>query len=372
MIASDTQKPLRVLYLGENAPNSTSQHRAQALRRIGCILDCQNTYQAYAGLKLTGKIQYLSGYRLVAPMVYDWLIRIDQNQKYDLVWVNGGLDVSAKAVAYLKKRFGQVVLYINDDPTGPRDRLNWATCRQAISSYDLCAVVRPHSELEFRFGGAKKVTRIWMSYDEVAHAPFASLDDIPSGFKSEVAFVGTWMRDEGRSGRDYFLLELVKAGIPVSIWGDRWHKSPLWTQLKNFWRGGSLGGKDYVAAIQGAKISLGFLSKGNRDLHTTRSSEIPYAGGLFCAERTSEHLQMYQEGVEAVFWSSVGECIARCRELLANDARREQIRAAGMKRIRGLALGNETICRKVLAELGYDLFRNEATDHFFRLQALIH
>jgi len=38
-----------------------------------------------------------------------------------------------------------------------------------------------------------------------------------------------------------------------------------------------------------------------------------------------------------------------------------------MKRIRGLALGNETICRKVLAELGYDLFRNEATDQLIRV-----
>ena len=69
--------------------------------------------------------------------------------------------------------------------------------------------------------------------------------------------------------------------------------------------GPAIYGDDYLKAIQLAKVSLGLLSKGNRDLHTTRTFEIPYCGGLLCAERTSEHLQLYQEDVEAVYWSDV-------------------------------------------------------------------
>jgi hypothetical protein len=154
------------------------------------------------------------------------------------------------------------------------------------------------------------------------------------------------MRGEGR---DQFLLDLVKQGIPVSIWGQRWEKSPLWNQLKAFHRGGSLSGRDYVAAIQGAKVCLGMLSKGNRDLHTTRTMEIPYAGGVLCAERTSEHMDLYEEGVEAVFWRDVDECARQCRRLLDDDAWRQSVRSAGMARVRASHRGHEDVCRVIVA-----------------------
>jgi len=76
-------------------------------------------------------------------------------------------------------------------------------------------------------------------------------------------------------------------------------------------------------------------------LHKRRSVEIPYAGGLLCAERTTEHLAMYNEGVEAVFWANENECITMCKKLLNDDTLRETIREAGMKRVRLNSSGNE-------------------------------
>lgn len=370
MKASSGKGPLRILYLGDTSPHSTSMHRAEALRRIGCEVKILNPREAYACMRLPGKIHYLTGYRLVGTMVHHWLGEQTFGLSFDLVWVNGGYAISAENVEWLRQRFGPVVSYMNDDPTGWRDPLNWATYCRAIANYDLCAVVRIQSELEFRQLGAIKVVRVWMSFDEIVHAPLLANQPISAPFHSKVAFIGTWMKDGGRNGRDYLLSKLVEAGIPISIWGDRWQKSPNWPKLKPFWRGGALGGRDYVAAIQGAKISLGFLSKGNRDLHTTRSAEIPFAGGLLCAERTSEHLQMYQDGVEAVFWSSADECIRQCQQLLKDDERRKQIRDAGMARIRHLGFGNEIICRRILAELGHACFRKPAGDNLFRMQSL--
>lgn len=363
-------KPLRILYLGDDHPHSTSRHRAEALKRIGCDVTIVNPRCAYAHLKIHPKLNQLTGYRLVAPLVHRWVKQQIRDKQFDVAWVSQCPEVFKETVRELKGTCGKAVNYVNDDPTGNRDGNHWATFRQSIPLYDLFAVVRTQSELEFRLAGAKKVVRVWMSYDEVAHAPFAKEEDIPQAFRSEVAFVGTWMSGEGTKGRDYFLLKLIEAGIHLSIWGIRWQKSPCWPKLKPFWRGGALGGREYVAAIQGAKISLGFLSKGNRDLHTTRSAEIPYAGGLLCAERTSEHLQMYQDGGEAVFWSSPEECIQQCQELLKDDARRKQIRDAGMARVRALRLGNETICRRVLVELGYEYFQSPAVNGLFRMQSV--
>ncbi len=91
------------------------------------------------------------------------------------------------------------------------------------------------------------------------------------------------------------------------------------------------------------------LSKGNRDLHTTRSVEIPYTGGVLCAERTSEHIELYEEGVEAVFWRDVDKCARQCRCLLDDDAWRELVRSAGMARVRASRRGHEDVCR-VLVE----------------------
>jgi hypothetical protein len=84
--------------------------------------------------------------------------------------------------------------------------------------------------------------------------------------------------------------------------------------------------------VQSAKICIGLLSKENRDLHTTRSMEIPSLGNLLCAERTSEHLALYNDGSEAVFWSSAEECAALCHRLLSSETMRRDIALRGQNR----------------------------------------
>ncbi|WP_460733851.1 CgeB family protein [Lysobacter tyrosinilyticus] len=238
-----------------------------------------------------------------------------------------------------------MVLYNHDDPSGRRDGQRFGSLLAAIRYYDLCAVCRDVNVEEFNSLGARDVIRFVRGYDEVAHKGFESESSIPNEFRSDVAFVGTWMRHERR---DEFLLRLVESGVRPAIWGARWEKSPSWNDLKMFYRGGPLAGREYVAALQGAKISLGMLSKGNRDFSTTRSAEIPYAMGLLCAERTAEHQQMYREGVEAVYWSDARECAEVCARLLSDEGLRESIRAAGHRRVLDLRIGNEDVCGRIL------------------------
>lgn len=339
-----------ILYLGDSSSGSTSGHRARALERIGHVVKIADPYKAFASQlhsRFMGPIHFRTGYRLLNSKVVKWLASVLKTQeKPDLVWVNSG-ELFGPASLSLLKNFGcPIVLYNNDDPTGGRDGRRFDSLLKALPYYDLCAVMREQNVNEFKEKGAKQVMRVFMSYDEDVHRPFDRMEDIPESFRSEVAFIGTWMRFEKR---DEFLLELIRQGIPVSIWGDRWEKSPLFSQLKSHWRGNALRGRDYVAAIQGAKICLGLLSKGNRDLHTQRTLETPYSGGLLCAERTSEHLEMYKEGVEAVFWSDASECAKVCKTLLDNDKLREDIRRAGMQRVRDLKVGNEDVCRKIFS-----------------------
>ncbi len=342
---------MNVLYVGDCSPLSTSGFRASALRRLGHVVETleMNTNQIVGSGRIRNKIHFLTGYRFLQSFVRRALIDLSiRGRKFDVAWVDSGELLGLDAVLMLKKISSKVILYNHDDPTGRRDWSRFASLRSALPAYDLCCVVRRENVEEFKSLGAANVLRVWRSYDEIGHCPFEENIGIPADFISDVGFVGAMIPGEGR---DDFLAGLVRLGVPVSIWGSNWRRSRLWDELKHCYRGSKILGRDYVAAIQGAKISIGMLSKGNRDLHTTRSLEIPYIGSLFCAERTPEHLELYRDGIEAFFWSSVDECAEICHELLGDEERRSRVANAGAVAVRQIGVGNEDICRRVLAVL---------------------
>ncbi|MET0465740.1 MAG: glycosyltransferase [Chitinophagaceae bacterium] len=346
---------MRIVYIGEDKKNSNSLLRAQAMERLGHEIIVCNPFSAAASSltsRWKGAFHYRTGYIFLQSLINKWVRSLIKNEpRPDLVWVNSGELLGPQSIKILKQWNVPVVLYNNDDPTGGRDGRRFLSLLRALRMYDLCVVLRTFNVDEYKQRGAKKLIRQFMSYDEQMHKPFADITQIDEKFRSEVAFIGTWMPGENR---DEFLLKLVTLGVPVTIWGDHWQKSPLWDKLQFYYKGKALGGRDYVAGIQGAKICIGMLSKGNRDLHTRRSVEVPYVGGLLCAERTPEHVEMYKEGEEALFWDDAEECAKICKELLADDNKREGIRLAGMRRVRKLGVGNEDIVRQAISALDLD------------------
>ncbi|RZT31850.1 CgeB family protein [Cupriavidus agavae] len=342
----------RILYLGCSLEGGTSLYRAQALRRLGHAVTIADPFHAVdrqLNNRWLNAAHFRTGYRALQWSMHDWVAHIcatlGELDTPDIVWVDSGELLGPDCIRLLRSTGATVVLYNHDDPVGPRDGQRFATLRRAIPEYELCVVVRDENVEELRGLGASQVMRVDRSYDEVMHAPFDDPADIAPEFRSEVAFIGTWMRNESR---DRLIADLITRGIPVSVWGARWGMSPFWPMLRPHHRGGNLSGRDYVAAMQGSKVCIGLLSSGNRDLHTTRTMEIPYAGGLLCAQRTRDHQAMFEEGREAVFWSDADECAHWCRTLLDNATQREAIRLAGMQRIRANGAGNQDICARVV------------------------
>lgn len=340
----------RIIYFGIDMAGATSRYRAHALARLGHDVTFADPFAA-AGATLrnrwTGAVHYRTGYRLLQPRMKQWLSAYlaALPAPPDLVWVDSGELFGPECLAILRALQVPIVLYNHDDPTGPRDGRRFDSLRAALPAYDVCAVVREPNLAEMQALGARGLVSVWRSYDEVMHAPFDDPQDIPPSLRSDVAFVGTWMRGEHR---DRFLAGLLDRGVPVSIWGARWEASPLWDRLRPHYRGGNLVDRDYVAVLQGAKLCIGMLSQGNRDLHTTRTMEIPYLGGLLCAQRTSEHMALFKDGVEALLWDDESECAQRCLTHLADDTARERVRLAGMARIRAAGVGNEDICARLV------------------------
>ncbi|MCP9890265.1 glycosyltransferase family 1 protein [Cyanobium sp. Aljojuca 7D2] len=295
---------------------------------------------------LLAYIDYRTGFRFVQRHLLNSLSLelLSLQLQPDLIWINGGELIGKSILAWLRRKFScKIVLYNNDDPTHSRDGRRFAALRKTFPLYDLCVLCRSETSLESQALGSRKSLRVWMSYDEILHVKpqHTSLETS----NNLVSFVGTLIPGESR---DRFLMKLLCAGLPLSIIGDRWIRSPFFKTLNAYYEGLSVSGDRYSLALAAPAVSLGLLSHGNRDLSTQRSFETPACGGLFCAERTSEHQLLFEDGVEAVFWDSADECIAACKDLLADPLRNQAIRKAGEDYIHIGGYGNEDVCLQIL------------------------
>ena len=332
---------IKIAYIGPS--RGTSLHRAYALERLGHHVTIVDPWSWLRRSIWVSRWLYHLGGLGIGLFINQRLYQGIFQRAPDLIWIDQGPFIGPGCLQKLSTIGVPIVNYTVDDPFGPRDGLRFYYFRRAVTFYNLLAVVRKVNVVEAKQAGARDVIQVWRSADEVAHAPRTLNQQELHQYASKVAFIGTWMPERGP-----FMAELVRQNIPLSIWGDNWQKSTEWQLLKPYWRGpGLFDDLSYSAAILSAKICLGLLSKGNRDLHTHRSLEIPALGSVLCAERTEEHLALYEEGVEAVFWNNAAECAEICKALLANDERRKEIARRGHER----ALRNNHFNEPVLASI---------------------
>jgi hypothetical protein len=332
---------LSILYLG--AERGTCLDRANALRRLGHLVEHFDTRKLLPRTEWVYAVTYYLGGHLLSPWLLHSLPAVLKNARYDLCYVDGGHWVTPRVIKLLRRYAKKIINYNIDDPLGTRDGANFKAYRQSVAFYDLCVVMRSINLDEAKCLGAKDVLRVYMSSDDVVHAPRVITQQDRDRWNANVLFLGTWFPERGR-----FCLELIKRGVPLTIRGANWQKAPEWPLLGSHWKSGPLLGDDYAKAIQCAKVNLGLLSKGNRDLHTTRSLEIPALGGLLCAERTTEHLAMYVEGQEALFWNDAEECAATVHSILNQEDRRQRIAAAGHARSLANGNTNENVMRAII------------------------
>lgn len=336
---------MRILYLGDDHPNSTSRHRSAALGRLGHEVEHHHAHRLLPPWHWLARINVRSGFRLFARRIFRGMTMRLRESSWDLVWIDGGAELPPALYRWLRQKGRPIVNYVTDNPFVRRDHRKWDQYLACLPLHDLSVFPREENLAQARAAGARRVMRVYFSYDPVAHHPELA-GGVEPGSRPEVWFVGSWMPERGP-----ILETLRKAGIPVKISGDGWPRAREWKSVKECWEGGSVYGADYVRQIRQARVTLGLLSKGNRDLHTTRSVEIPFIGGaVFCGERTSEHQTMYREREEAFFWSTPAECVAVCRRLLQEPALCRQVAAKARHRVIGLALSNDEVLSAILHE----------------------
>ncbi len=338
---------MRILYLG--AASGTSGHRLAAMRRIGHEVFQVDPDLFVPQTRFAQRLNYEFGGLFWERAVAKQVLAGVEDRSFDCTWVDGGKNVGSRLIRSLRDRFGPLVNHNVDNPFKNRDRGAWLQFRRSVSAYDLVAVVRRENVDDARRLGARRTLFHYRTADEVAHAPRTLTDQEKGRWSSEVAFVGTGLPREGR-GR--FIEEILNRGVPLTLVGGLWERLPEWPRIKSCWREPQTrSDADYSGAILGAKVCLCLLSKGNHDLHTTRSAEIPALGRVLCAPRTKDHLDLYREWEEAVFFDDAEECAESCHRLLADSELRERIARQGHEKCKELGLYNEPFCRTVLQEL---------------------
>lgn len=332
------------LFIGKLSDNA--EDRAKALESCGYTVDRireSDLISSRVLAKIIHKgygdfIQYGLMYRLSRLGAFE--------PKYSLVFLNQCAYFGVKCIQKLRSNGAWVVNYINDDPFGNSKLRKWRLFLRTLPFLSAVIVVRDENIAEAKRFGSKKVIKVMMSAEESRHRALPVCAADRDRWEADIAFVGTWFPERGP-----FLAKLIEAGLNVAVYGNCWEKAPEWPILQTSFRAKMILGDDYVKAIQYAKINIGLLSKHNRDQYTTRSFEIPAIGSLFCAERTSVHTRLYREGVEAEFFDDVDECILKCRRLLADPKRINEIASAGHLRFEIDGSTNRRVMTQILDEL---------------------
>jgi hypothetical protein len=334
-----------ILYVGVG--DGTCRQRAEALRQLGHDVRHVRAGHPSGGWRFQA---WRVGNKLGRPPD---LIGANRNllaelarEPADVVWIDKGREIAPRTLARARELApaARLVHYSPDDQMNPGNQSTaW---RAGVPLYDLHVTTKSYNVAELRALGARDVLFVDNAYDPATHRPIDLSPDDRRRYGADVGFVGQYERERAET-----MDRLAGEGIDVRVWGPSWDgfrpRSPRLVAHDTM-----LGGLEYAKAINAAKINLGFLRKVNRDLQTTRSIEIPACGGFLLAERTDEHLRLFEEGREAEFFSDFDELLRKCRHYLAHDDERARIAAAGRARCLAGGYSNAERLRAVLAHLG--------------------
>ncbi len=342
---------MRILSVGQmDGISNTCRFRNLALKSIADKVDVVNT-------SAKGTLWYRIAYHLflygIPVKLPDTaganrkIIELINKYNYDIVWIDKGNTIEASTLKAIRNKQSKTKL-ISYSPDNMSLRHNYSKqFSDGLQYYDVhLTVYRPRLKEALKMMGARDVIFVNKGFDPTFHHPYNLNFDEKKRLGGDIGFVGAWEQYRCDS-----ILYLVDHGLKVKVWGDGG-----WLQYKGYSpnliiTGKGLYSEDYAKTFSAFKISLCFLRRKNCDKYTSRTYEIPACGGFMLAERTEEHLALFDEDKEAVFFSSNEELLEKCRYYLAHDDERKRIALAGRQRSIESDYSNEGMIRKVLRSI---------------------
>ena len=345
----------RVLYVGDLNPYCRSRQRYEALVRLG--VDVEGISFAPRGGDAGGAPPSLlarAASRARLPIDTEdvnerILERIDAHD-VDVLWVDKAPCLRPATLRAVRRRAPavRVVFHSDDDMFARHNRSRFFV--GCLPSFDVVFTCKSYNADpgELPSLGARRVVFVPQAFDPEFHRPRAVTDADRAEVGADVGFIGTFEEPRARS-----MLALAEAGFQVRVFGDGWagwraRHPRLRVEDRPIY------GDDYIRCLSATRINLGFLRRRNRDRHTSRSLDIPAVGAFLLAERTGEHLAMFEEGTEAAYFGGDAELVEQVAYYLEHERERESIAAGGRRRCLDSDYSNDAAMARMLAELGFD------------------
>ena len=298
---------------------------------------------------LAYRIAHKIGYELDTMGINRRLVAAAREFEPDIAWIEKGNMIRPGTLRALKRARPdlRLVAYSDDDMYLAHNRSRHYAA--GLSRYDCVFTTKAANAEpgELQSLGARRVVLVDKAFDPRQHYPMNLDDDESRAYGADVGFIGSYEAERGD-----LLLHLASNGIPVRVWGNGWEN--MRTRHPNL--GLEMapvlnveGALAFTKCVSATRINLGFLRKLNHDLHTTRSVEIPACGGFMLAERTVDHVRMFDENKEAAFFDSPDELLAKVRYFLDNDVERRAIAAAGLGRCLSSGYDLDSRARRMLS-----------------------
>jgi hypothetical protein len=245
----------------------------------------------------------------------------------DLVWIDKGLLIAPKTLASAMKipSLPLLIHYSPDDMMNPANQTRLYL--RSVPLYDIHITTKTHNLSELKELGARRIQFMDNAYSAATHRPMPVSDGDREMYGGEIGFVG-WYEKERASSMNH----IAECGLRVRIWGPGWRNREFSPHSNLRIEDRSLWAEEYTRVICSTDVNLGFLRKINRDRQTSRSIEIPACGGFMIAERTEEHIRLFKEDEEAVFFSSDDELAEKSAYYIRRPDDRVRIARAGYKR----------------------------------------
>ena len=315
-----------VLYIGTMAIGGTSRARAEALKEYNFDLVLFDT-DPY--LKSSSRFVNAFEHRaLIGPNIFalnlDLIKMIKDRDGISVIWFDKARWLFPSTLEALKKATNAFCIHYTPDPAfSVHTSRHFIKC---LKFFDLCVTNKKYELAKYLDNGAKKVVFTLQGVEN----RFRELAPPPNSFTQDgTIFIGHC---------EEHYIEMLNFAIledpNLKIFGPYWTRGKgMGSTLAKNVKSEGVWGDDYIYELSKAKIGLGLLCKRYPDQFTTRSFELPAAGCMLLAERTGDHLELFDEGVEAEFFSDSDEMMDKLKYYLANESARLRMAEAGQRKV---------------------------------------
>lgn len=318
---------MRIYYVGQLWEGGTCRERMHTLRRLGHeLVPFDTSPWTSGGNRVFRSLAHRLNY---GPNVSGLNRALTDHSRFlgpvDLIWIDKARWIYPAVLGAIREQArGQLLHYTPDTHFYDNRSRHFQQC---IPHYDWVVTTKPFELENYRNCGAREISFVLQGFDP----RFISYGQKPENaqhWASDVCFVGHC--------QPHYAARLRAASEAVGrlrIWGQGW---PQYVKRNNWARpyvcGNGAWGENYLRVLANTKIALGLLGKHIPETTTTRTFEIPAMGIFLLAERTDDHLALFDEGKEAEFFGDDDELKDKIRFYLSNDEAREKIAAAGRER----------------------------------------